>query len=339
MYAQKIETLPPPPGVISSLGAGFKAVSNQVILITMPLLVDLFLWLGPRLSISEMLSPVYQLVFERIRRGLASPQELEQLAAFQSLFNEGLEQYNLVSLISRLQTFPIGISSLLAKTMPVDTPMGAGNTTQVAYPLSLAGYVFLLILAGWVIGALYYRWVSGAILGGGSAYVSIPHALFQTLLLSVLWLIFLFILSLPVSLFLTLLALISPALASAAIFVLVLVAFWLVVPFFFIPFGIFVRRQNAFGSIMSSFRMVRFTFPTSAMFVFSIFILTTGLNYLWSVPSSNSWMTLIGIAGHAFITTALLAASIMYYRDMNGWLLIVIEKLQKKDTPLPGRVR
>ena len=75
------------------------------------------------------------------------------------------------------------------------------------------------------------------------------------------------------------------------------------------------------------------------MFVFIIFILTTGLNYLWSVPQSNSWMTLIGIAGHAFITTALLAASFVYYRDMNVWLQTVFEKLQQKDTPLPGRVR
>jgi hypothetical protein len=77
--------------------------------------------------------------------------------------------------------------------------------------------------------------------------------------------------------------------------------------------------------------MARFSLPTSALFVFSTFILTTGLNYLWSVPSSDSWMTLIGIAGHAFITTALLAASFVYYRDMNGWLQAVLEQLQQKN--------
>jgi hypothetical protein len=39
----------------------------------------------------------------------------------------------------------------------------------------------------------------------------------------------------------------------------------------------------------------------------------------------------VGIAGHAFITTALLAASFVYYHDMNAWLQTVFEKMQRKD--------
>ena len=39
-------------------------------------------------------------------------------------------------------------------------------------------------------------------------------------------------------------------------------------------------------------------------------------------------MTLVGIFGHSFVTTALLAASFVYYRDMNTWLQAVIEKLR-----------
>ena len=331
MYANKLETIPPPPGVIGSLKAGFELVSSHVILILMPLVVDLFLWLGPRLGVSEVLGPVYQMVFNQVRRGLASPEEIRQLSAVQELFNEGLQRYNLLSLIARLQTFPIGISSLLAKTMPVESPLGIQTATQVSSALSLMGMIFLLVLMGLVIGALYFRWVSGATLGGRGAYISIPRAILQTLVLSFVWFIFLAMLSVPVMLFLTMLALISPALASIGLFVLVLIAFWLVVPFFFTPHGIFIRRQNAFRSIYSSFRMARFSLPTSALFVFSTFILTTGLNYLWSVPSSNSWMTLVGITGHAFITTALLAASFVYYRDMNGWLQAVIEQLQQKN--------
>lgn len=339
MYAQKIETLPPPPGVIGSLRAGFEAVSSHVILISIPLLLDLFLWLGPRLKVSQLLGPVYQLFFDQLQKGLSTPEEVKQLVTFQNLFNEGLKQYNLVSLISRLQTFPVGVPSLLAKTMPADNPLGAQMSAQIPSPVSMSGYVFLLVLIGLVLGALYYRWVSGATLGGREAYIGIPYAIFQTLLLSALWLFFMILISIPVIMLLALLTLISPALASVALFVMVLTLFWLVVPFFFIPYGIFVRRQNAMRSIISSFRMVRYTFPSSALFVFCIFILSTGLNYLWSVPHSDSWMTLIGIAGHAFITTALLAASFVYYRDMSGWLHIVIERLQSKNSPLTSGMR
>lgn len=333
MYAQKLETLPPPPGVIGSLKAGFDVVSNHVALILLPLIVDLALWLGPRLSVSEVLSPFYRSVFAQIQRGLASQQDVQQLVAIQELLNEGLQRFNLFSLISRLQTFPIGISSLLAKTMPVETPLGVQDITQVGSPLSLIGTLFLIVLVGWVIGGLYFRWVSGKALGARGAAIGISQAIFQTLLLSVAWFIFLMVLSIPLMLLLTVLTFINPMLASIALFGLVLVSFWLIVPIFFIPHGIFVRRQNAFSSIFSSFRMARFTLPTSAMFVFTTFILSTGLNYLWSVPDGDSWMALIGIAGHAFIATALLAASFVYYHDMTSWLQIVIEKLQQKNNP------
>jgi hypothetical protein len=64
-----------------------------------------------------------------------------------------------------------------------------------------------------------------------------------------------------------------------------------------------------------------------------VFLLTFGLNFLWSIPPENSWMTLLAIFGHSFVATALLAASFVYYRDMNIWLQSVIEKLRPNIVP------
>ena len=333
MYAQKLEALPPPPGVIGSLKAGFEVVSSHVVLILIPFAVDLFLWLGPRLSVNRVLGPFYALMFAQARRGLPASDDTRQLTAIQDMFNEVLTRFNLVSLFSRLQTFPIGVSSLMARTMPVDNPVGE-NIVQVPSPLSLIGYMFLLVVIGWVIGGLYFRWVSKAALGRQESEISPIWAILQTFILSIVWLILLFAISIPVVFLLTLLMFISPILASAVLFVMMLLSFWVIVPLFFIPHGIFTRKQNAFYSIFSSFKMARFTLPTSGMFVFSILILSPGLNYLWSVPTSNSWMTVVGIAGHAFITTALLAASFVYYHEMNVWLQKVIEQLQPKKNVL-----
>ena len=337
MYAQKLETLPPPPGVIGSLKVGFEVVSSHVLLILLPVVLDLFLWLGPRVSVSNVMGPLYTALFDQARRGLTSPADVKRLAAFQDLFNEGLQRFNLVSLVSRLQTFPIGISSLLAKTMPVDSPVGE-NIVQLSSSLAVLGYMFLLIVVGWAVGGLYFRWVSRAVLGGRDAAISPLRAIFQTLLLSALWFMALVVISIPVTLLLTVLMFVSPILASGALFIMLLLSFWLIVPLFFMPHGIFVRGQNALYSIFTSFKMARFTLPTSAMFVFSTFILSTGLNYLWSVPKSNSWMTLVGIGGHAFIMTALLAASFAYYRDMNSWLQKVVEELQQKRSVLGRQI-
>jgi hypothetical protein len=73
--------------------------------------------------------------------------------------------------------------------------------------------------------------------------------------------------------------------------------------------------------------MSRVSLPNNSLFVLSVFLLSQGLSYLWLVPPSDSWLVLIGIAGHAFISTALLSASFVYYRNVNHWLQAVYEPL------------
>ena len=331
METQKLESLPPPPGVIGSLRAGFDSVAGHVWLIIVPLALDLVLWLGPRLSVDGLLRPFVRYMFLQARRGVAAS-EMNQFLEAQKIFLDGLQSFNLLSLVSKFRTFPIGISSLLAQTMPVETPLGEQSVVQISSAPLLVILLFVLTAIGWVGGGLYFRWVSGTTLGEAETGISLLRAIIQTFILSVCWLIGLMVVLLPVMFILTLLALINPILANGAILIILVLAFWLVVPLFFVPHGIFARRQNAFISALTSLRMARFTFPTSGMFIISVVILSQGLNYLWSVPSNDSWMTLVGIAGHAFITTAVLAASFVYYRDMNIWLQTVFEQWQKTRT-------
>jgi hypothetical protein len=103
---------------------------------------------------------------------------------------------------------------------------------------------------------------------------------------------------------------------------------WVIVPIFFLPHGVFVFHQNVFRAIASSFNLARFTLPNSSMFVLTVFLLAYGLNFLWSIPAEDSWLTLVGILGHSFVTTALLAGSFIYYRDMSVWVKTVLEKLR-----------
>ena len=331
MDAQKLESLPPPPGVIGSLRAGFDAVASHVWLIILPLALDIFLWLGPRLSVDGLLRPFVRYMFLQARRGV-EVSELDRFLETQTSLLDILQDFNLLSLISKFRMFPIGISSLLSQTMPVETPLGEQSVVQISSVPLLIVIVFILTMIGWLVGALYFHWVSGTILGSEDAGISLLRAILQTFILSICWLVGLLIILLPIMFILTLLAFISPLLANVAIFVILLLSFWLIVPLFFVPHGIFARRQNAFYSALTSLRLARFTFPTSGMFVISVLILSQGLNYLWKVPPSDSWMTLVGIAGHAFITTAILAASFVYYRDMNVWLQTVFEKWQKART-------
>ena len=325
MNVQKLETMPPPPGVFNSLKAGFDIVSNRIILILLPLGLDLFLWLGPRLSGGNLYSVLFSNWIDFNRTAGFPVQNLPDLT-------ERVEFLGLVNLLGWLRTFPVGIPSLLSgilpESLPLQTPFGAQYVIQVSSIFQMFGWMVLLTVTGWIGGGLYFWLVSNVALAGQGT-ISLLRAITQTSILSLVWWIGLMIVLFPVLIVVSLLALINPLLANGAAFIVVMLSFWLIVPLFFTPHGIFIRQQNAFRSIFSSLNMSRFTLPTSSLFVFAVIILSTGLNYLWSVPSNDSWMMLVGIAGHAFITTVLLAASFIYYRDMTDWLKNVYERLQQ----------
>ena len=90
-------------------------------------------------------------------------------------------------------------------------------------------------------------------------------------------------------------------------------------PLLFSAHGIYVNHLGALVSVQRSMVMTRMTLPTTALFILSIFAISEGLDILWRVPPENSWLTLVGVGGHAFITSALLAASFIYYRDADIW--------------------
>jgi hypothetical protein len=47
----------------------------------------------------------------------------------------------------------------------------------------------------------------------------------------------------------------------------------------------------------------------------TVLIINSGMNFLWHLADDGSWLTLVSIAGHAFITTALAVAIFVFYRD------------------------
>ena len=329
MDIQRLETLPPPPGVIASLQAGFSIVSSRIALIILPVLLNVLLWLGPRLSIGSWYETFFNSSLSLLRQNGFPAQELRFYTENASQIIGYFERLNW---LVWLRTLPIGIPALmlgLPEDIPVQTPFGSQTIIELPSFMVVLGTLLLLTFAGWVGGGVYFRSVAEASVGEKESSLGLLWVLLQTVLLSIIWFIGLVVIVLPILSLLGLLTVINGLLAQAAFFIILFFLFWLVVPLFFMPHGIFVRRQNALLSILSSLRMSRFTLPTSSLFVLSVFLLSRGLSYLWLVPSNDSWLVLIGIAGHAFISTALLSASFVYYHNMNHWLQTVYERFQQ----------
>jgi hypothetical protein len=294
--------------------------------ILLPLLLDLLLWLGPRLHIDRLFQPIFDEMSSYARYSGIPAADLNTLQVNSALFMEQLKQYNLLTAI---RTFPIGVFSLMSGKISDQTPLGPSSVIHIDSLLMLLGWITMLTLVGWISGGLFFRWVSMVVADSTQpTEFQFGKSIIQTMLLSVLYIMLAFIIGIPVVIVFALVIAASPALAQGLLLILGLLSMWLVVPAFFTPHGIFMRQQNAFSSIYTSLRMARFTLPTSSLFVLSVLLIAYGLNFLWNIPSSASWMALVGIAGHAFITTSLLAASFIYYRDMQTWLQTVLDRLK-----------
>lgn len=322
MEVSRIENLPPPPGIISSIKAGFDAVAARITAIFLPLALNLLLWLGPRLRMEEMFKSMEG---DMVLFWQASRIPAEEIKKMLDLY-EGMAQS--INLFGLARTLPIGISSLFVVGQGSSvTPLGVPAVWQVdvlTFPL----WIMFLVFIGWVGGAFYFRDVAWAALTEKITSIRAFQAVLQTILISILCNMILIAISVPVLLILIVAAQINAVLANLAVLFIALGSVWVLVPMFFWAHGVFLDRQNVLTSMLSSLQLTRFTLPTSSLFVLTVFLLSYGLNFLWRIPAQDSWVTLLGIFGHSFVTTALLAGSFIYYHNMSAWVKAVLEKIR-----------
>ncbi|MGA7192483.1 MAG: hypothetical protein WBW94_02555 [Anaerolineales bacterium] len=316
----EIQTLPPPPGIIGSLKAGFDMIAGHITAIVLPLVLDLLLWLGPRVSVNQLIQPVLA-EFQSFASGTGI--SASDIKNAMDMYSQFFQQFNLLGV---LRTFPIGVPSLMSGEMPLGSPLGAPVILQVNSSGQLFGLLLLLTVCGWIFGGLYFRWIASLIVPETSTATF--RAILQTIFYSMLWFVVAWIIGVPLGLLLYILFAINSLLGEGALLLLVFLSMWLIVPFFFSSFGIYLRKQNVFISFLSGLQLARFALPTSSLFVLTMLLIGAGLNFLWAIPDSNTWLTLVGILGHAFIMTALVASSFVYYRDTTAWLQTVMEKLR-----------
>jgi hypothetical protein len=194
---------PPPPGLLASLMAGFDSVANHIGVILPPLLLDLFLWLGPHLQLKEFLQP---LINQLPSLAGAFPSSFPDLATVQTAWTDIANNFNLFII---LRTFPVGLTSLLSFDMALHNPLGIPVIIDAGSFIGMAVWTLFLVLMGWIIGALYYYWVSKVALHPEMR--SLWKSIHQTILLSIIWMGLLLMIGVPAMVVLSVLTAISRA--------------------------------------------------------------------------------------------------------------------------------
>ena len=312
-------TLPPAPNLIGAIRSGFDAITNHIFLITFPIALDLLLWAGPRLRLTGLIKSMSDRLFAAYN--FQDPVMVELVQSVQEVWTVIAEQFNLLAF---LRTYPVGVTSLLVSQFPGTSPFGV----MASWEISSFGGAFLAFivigLVGIVLGTLYFQAVAQAAVTGDISWSQTferwPWASLQMLFLAVLWLVLLTIITIPGSFLLSFLVLSGSSYGQCALLIFAGIIFWLILPLVFSPHGIVLNQNKFFASVKVSANLTRKTLPTTVLFILAVFLISKGLDILWLVPSETSWLLLVGILGHAFITTALIASSFVYYRDALRWM-------------------
>ncbi|MBN1536993.1 MAG: hypothetical protein JW908_09700 [Anaerolineales bacterium] len=236
------------------------------------------------------------------------------------------------NLLSILRTYPVGIPSLMVSIQPIANPITEPHTIQVISVRGLLGIWILLSILGLAIGAFYFRSVAQAALSGKINWMKTiirwPWMAIQVWLLAMLWLAIIITLSIPGSCIITVLLSGGASMGRIGILIFMGMVLWLIFPLVFSAHGIFVNQRMMWDSVKDSVRMTRYTFPTTALYFFIILILGEGMDILWRIPGEESWLTMIGLAGHGFIATGVLASTFIYYRDATSWVEQVLQRVK-----------
>jgi hypothetical protein len=193
----------------------------------------------------------------------------------------------------------------------------------------------LLAGAGLILGALYFVVVAQATLSGKVTWRLVldqwPWTCIQMILLAVVWILLLFFTFVPFSCMMSVFVVSGFGMEQVALFTILIflgLLIWLVVPLFFSPHGVVVHRSALWVAILDSIRITRLTLPSTSLLMLIFVVLSEGLGIVWNLPAENSWWLLVGILGHAFIATSLLAASFVYYHDADLWMRETLHRPQ-----------
>lgn len=318
-----------PLGVIGSLTAGFEMVGRHLWLILLPVLLDLFLWLGPRLSTAPLLQRFVAFLMVQPAPDPTTARQVEQAVQLLEQFGE---QFNLLSLLSALPL--LDVPSLLARHAPgVLSPLGESRVLLVASGLMLIAWGGALVLIGLVLGFLYLNGLARRVRatrsfdgqGGGS---SEPEDAEQSVRVSSgvgkLVQIFLFaagLLAVGLMLFPLWGLFVGAVLAIAPPVGLLVWSFsiglggYLALHLLFVVPGVLLGERGLWQATRESVMLVHTRFLSVVALILLVLIIYGGLGFIWSLPSGDSWSLLVGILGNGCIATGLTAAVFVFYQE------------------------
>jgi len=307
-YNSPVERINKGIGVIEALTAGFEVVARRPWAILLPIAVNLLIWLGPRLSVG----PLAAQVAAAIRAGAGSQTGQFAEAALSAARNVAQwgEQFNLVDLLA------VGLPALVVP------PRAQHLWTVDNWGLALATAGGMVALSGYMLTV--YLGIIGRLVAGrpesiASALARAARVLGRIVALSVVILGVGTVLALPALMTVGVLSFFYP---QGAVFLATLTG-WLAIGFaiwmgFYLFFAVDAMVLDDVGvrqAVSRSITLVRLNGGAAAGLILLTLMLTWGLGVVWEAVAISTAGTVAAILANAYVSTALAAASLIFYNS------------------------
>lgn len=290
--------------VIDTLTLAFNRVARHAWLMVIPVLLDCFLWLGPKLSVR----PVVELVAAGVRDSLAAGPALD-LTTTQAM-NQALD-------LLQNSVGQVNYMSLLAWGGTLGVPSIAGLQPLGWYPTQLveiqsagqmAGAWVALLAVGLLLACVYLGLLAQDVRAERLDLARFAQRVPRY------WLRMLAVL-VPLG---AMVLMAVSAWAFLGFFAMLMMVFiiWLLIYLTFFPQAIILTDARPLESLWTSFAIVRMNFWATLGLLVLSFIIESGLALIWNQLLALSVLgTVAAILLNAYVGTSLTMALFLFYRD------------------------
>ncbi|MBM3190358.1 MAG: hypothetical protein FJZ90_16775 [Chloroflexi bacterium] len=296
--------------VIDTLSAGFNATARKLWLLVIPVVLDVFLWLGPKLSIAPIIDRTITILREGLQVAAPSGGDATARETFEATMEMLRETLGRTNLFALLAWGRLGMPSV-ASTSPINPENDQIISVSGIGPMLLLQAV--IMAAGLLVACLFLVLLGCYAQGATPNLRRLPHQVLNAwLYMALIYIPFGFVLVFALSFSL----LIGPLSVFVGVFFL-----WILLYISFVPQAISLGEENPLRALVSSFTVVRLNFWATLGLIALINVINTGLGLVWyRVFMRTAVGTLVAIVANAYVGTSLTFAAFYFYQDrLSRW--------------------
>lgn len=289
--------------IIDNMSAAFNTVIKKIWLLVIPVALDLFLWLGPKVSVAPLVNDFVAI----IQQGLTSASATAQTSSadlVSSLLPELQATLASTNLLALLAWGRVGVPSI-SGLLPI-TPQNR-LVLLINTPLQMVGVELAILALGLFLACILIGLISQAVRGEGLNL----HQVLRRAPTHWLYLVLLYV---PLNILLFM-ALGLGLLLGPLMFLLLGGILWISLYLFFVPQAVILSEASPLEALRDSFIIVRLNFWSSLGLVLLVYLISGGFGLIWSRLTFNPIGIIGSILANAFVGTGLLAATCFFYRD------------------------